>query len=73
MEVLEVRMLTKSIWSYLFSNRDRFLNGSYRKFDKPLWPNCGAASMRVWERYWLRWDSSAHPNNLGEERWHDDW
>jgi hypothetical protein len=73
METLDVRMLTKSVWSYVFAQRDRFTNPGYAAFEKPLWPNCGAASVKVWERFWMRWDISAHPNNLGDLRWHDDW
>ena len=73
MEALEVRLLTKSIWSYVFGKRNLFLNVHYAVYEKPIWPNCGAASVRVWERFWLRWDVSAHPNNLRDERWHDDW
>jgi len=29
--------------------------------------------LQVWSRFWLRWDPSAHPNNLSENPWHDDW
>lgn len=68
-----MRLLTKSIWSYVFGKRNLFRNVHYAAYEKPIWPNCGAASVRVWERFWLRWDVSAHPNNLRDERWHDDW
>lgn len=70
---LDVRTLTKSLWSYVFGRRSLFLNAQYAAFDKPIWPSCGAASVHVWSRFWLRWDVSAHPNNLSDTPWHDDW
>uniref|UniRef100_A0A7S3HCL5 Myotubularin phosphatase domain-containing protein n=1 Tax=Spumella elongata TaxID=89044 RepID=A0A7S3HCL5_9STRA len=72
-EDLDVRTLTKSLWSYVFGKRNLFVNPQYSAFEKPIWPACGAASIQVWSRFWLRWDSSAHPNNLAGNPWHDDW
>ena len=73
MDELEVRVLTKSIWSYVFGKRNLFLNIDFQEYPQPLWPACGAASMQLWNRFWLRWDSSAHPNTLAPTQWHDDW
>ena len=72
-EDLEVRTLTRSIWSYVIAKRLVFVNVEYMAYPQPIWPACGAASMQLWSRYWLRWDSSAHPNNLSPTQWHDDW
>lgn len=73
MDVYEARLLTRSIWSYVFGRRHFFVNTEYAAFEKPLWPACGASSVRVWSRYWQRWDTAAHPNNLGDVHWHDNW
>jgi len=46
-EDLDVRTLTKSLWSYVFGRRSLFVNTQYAAFDKPIWPSCGAAAIQV--------------------------
>lgn len=46
-EDLDVRTLTKSLWSYVFGKRALFVNPQYAAFEKPIWPACGAASIQV--------------------------
>ena len=46
-EDLDVRTLTKSLWSYVFGKRNLFVNSQYSAYEKPIWPACGAASIQV--------------------------
>ena len=65
---------TQSIWSYVFSNKSRFINPDYIMYNAgPLWINTQIGKMNVWERYFSRWDSEAHPNLFSKKQWHDDW
>lgn len=64
---------TRSIWSYVFEHRGRFVNSAYVEFKRPLWPGCGMGKFTVWSRMHCRWDPDAHPSRLSDEEWHDDW
>ena len=65
---------TQSIWSYVFSNVSQFINPDYTLYDAgPLWINTQIGKMVVFERYFSRWDSAAHPNLFTKNQWHDDW
>lgn len=56
------------------SSAEDFINKQYVAYGQPIWPATGVASMQLWARYWLRWDATAHPNNLSNQaQWHDDW
>lgn len=71
---LLVPLLTQSIWAYVLEYRTRFTNKSFRPYDGPIWPSTSMHRMKLWERYWLRWDMTAHPNTLHlEDAWDDDW
>jgi len=65
---------TQSIWSYVFSNASQFINPDYTIYSSgPLWINTQIGKMQIWERFFARWDSSAHPNLFSKKQWHDDW
>jgi hypothetical protein len=71
---LQVQVLTQSIWAYVLDNRLRFTNPTFNPYEGPIWPSTAMHRFRLWERYWLRWDMTAHPNNLHKENeWVDDW
>ena len=72
-QVLKVRETTKSIWSYVMHNETQFLNTEYVLCSKPLWPRLMLRSIQIWERFFCRWDVSAHPHHLSGVEWHDDW
>ena len=70
----QVQELTQSIWSYTDEYKERFTNPSYEAYCNPIWPNTSMHRIKLWERYWLRWDMTAHPNNLDARGgWKDDW
>lgn len=69
----EVKVTTKSIWAYISDHRTRFINPHYQAYNKPIWPSTGVPNIVIWTHFWLRWDVSAHPNNLSGSLWHDDW
>jgi hypothetical protein len=65
---------TQSIWSYIFSNSSQFINPDYTIYSSgPLWINTQIGKMQIWERFFARWDSNAHPNLFLKQQWHDDW
>jgi hypothetical protein len=55
-----VRAGTPSLWSYLSSSpqREHLTNPSYQRVDKPLFPSVNPRCIRLWEGYFLRWDST---------------
>ena len=63
---------TLSIWSYVFDHAASFTSGSYRRAGGALWPSWHAHRIRVWERYYLRWDPEMHPPAATGEVWEDD-
>lgn len=72
---LQVLSCTRSVWTYVLDHREAFCHAGFRPCAQPIWPQCGMARIKLWERFWLRWDASAHPSELGspEEIWRDDW
>lgn len=64
---------TVSVWSYVLEYKERFSNYMYRPYSSPIWPCCTISKLKLWDRYFLRWDPAAHPNWLMGEQWHDDW
>lgn len=70
----QVQELTQSMWGYIEEFHERFVNTSYEPYNAPIWPNTSMHRIKLWERYWLRWDMSAHPNTLDAQGpWRDDW
>ena len=39
----------------------------------PLWPQTGMKQMRLWERFFCRWNINSHPAMSGGGSWRDDW
>mmetsp|Transcript_5160 Transcript_5160/g.7900 ORF Transcript_5160/g.7900 Transcript_5160/m.7900 type:complete len:898 (+) Transcript_5160:232-2925(+) len=72
-EQLNVRKSTQSIWSYVEHNRERFVNTNYRPYNNPLWPKYSQRCIRLWERFFCRWDPAVHPHSINGVEWHDDW
>lgn len=71
---LQVPLLTQSIWAYVLEFRGRFINKSFRAYDGPIWPSTSMHRIKLWEKFWLRWDMTAHPNSLQtEDAWENDW
>eukprot|EP00981_Chlorochromonas_danica_P010894 scaffold3531_cov235-Ochromonas_danica.AAC.2 len=74
--VLDAPSHTISIWDYIMDEKRlfNFLNSQYVHYPQPLWPQTSLFNLKLWQRYWLRWDSVAHPNTLQQKKpWHDDW
>jgi len=72
---LECPRATVSVWTYVLNCRGRFVHPRYRPFDGIIWPSSSARKMRLWERYFLRWDPDSHPrteSGAGPE-WRDDY
>jgi hypothetical protein len=70
---LNVLEFTKSIWSYVLDNKAMYTNENYKAYGSPIWPSFAISSIVMWRRFWQRWDTSAHPNRLHVNPWHDDW
>jgi myotubularin-related protein 1/2 len=70
-EELEVDQNTKSVWRYITSpqHRGRFLNHNYAYENAAIFPN--VRKVRLWERYYCRFDQSMKPTNA--EEWAEDW
>lgn len=54
---------TQSVWSYVMTHRDYFLNRSFEEYEGVLWPNTAPRRVHLWERYFLRWDPLLHPRD----------
>jgi hypothetical protein len=72
---LRAAELTASVWSYVLTHAQArgFRNPTYVPHAGPLWPSCSIARLAVWDRYFNRWQSEAHPHTGFGEDWHDDW
>jgi len=74
---LQVQGSTRSVWAYVLDHRRAFCRTDpplFRPFPHPIWPQCGMARIKLWERFWLRWDAAAHPSRLSPDGlWRDDW
>lgn len=71
---LHVRQKTQSVWSYVLRQRKFFLNDRYvaavEEAPSVIWPAFNPRSLRLWDRFFLRWTVNAH---LPATPWHDDW
>ena len=70
---LNVHQKTQSIWSYVISQKQYFRNENFVSGqDEPvvIWPAFNPRSLRLWERFFLRWTVNAH---MPASPWHDDW
>jgi hypothetical protein len=70
---LNVRQSTQSIWSYVLHYEAQFTNPSYTFYAKPLWPRLLLRDIRLWDRFFCRWDINSHPHHVTGVEWHDDW
>jgi hypothetical protein len=70
---LNTRATSKSIWNTILTNKERFTNASYRPYDRPVWPSTSLKKIVFWDRYFLRFDPTCHPSNVGTEEWVDFW
>jgi hypothetical protein len=74
---------TISVWTYVLSRADRFLNRGYAPLEEPIWPSSSMKKLGLWARYFSRWDPEVHPRDagnsssgdgrLGGQSWQDDW
>jgi len=71
--------LTRSIWDYVFSHEAQFANPHYQSRSDPLFPSLSPKRMVLWERYFCRWDGTAHPYPVDvvegrpDTAWRDNW
>ncbi|GMI08615.1 hypothetical protein TrVE_jg11336 [Triparma verrucosa] len=71
---LQLKEKTISIWTYVLSKRERFVNQAFKSDDKKiLWPSTSIKKMILWERYFCRWDFECHPREGEGVKWRDDW
>ncbi len=72
---LQCQTNTVSIWSYVLTYQEIFKNKDYQRYQSPIWPSVAIHKMKIWERYWMRWDITSHPNALvpASHQWIDDW
>lgn len=70
---LNVTERTQSIWSYVLKKREQFTNPQFRPYNQPIWPSSDSRHISLWKRYYLRWDTNAHPVSSVTEEWFDDW
>ena len=50
------------MWSYVMDNLTIFKNDFYdNDSTDPIWPSLSPKQMKVWNRYFNRWDPSCHP------------
>ena len=54
---------TESIWSHVLSDEHikEFTNSEYVPTRATLWPSVNPRRIRIWERYYFRWDPSLWP------------
>ena len=57
---------TFSIWTFVMSDKDSFINRKYKAHEGPIWPN--ARHVRLWEHYYCRYLPEYHPR-VFSERW----
>lgn len=73
-EIYHVQIATQSIWSHVIDNKHQFINSYYQYYDYPIWPSYTLSIIRLWHRYYSRWDIDSHPSKFSHEgEWHDDW
>ena len=60
--VIEVKAKTRSLWGYVIVNQTLFKNDGYDKRTvEPIWPSLSPKQIKVWDRYFNRWDPTCHP------------
>jgi hypothetical protein len=70
---LQVVERTRSIWTYVLSNANAYVNSTYVPHDGAIWPTCSVRLINTWARYYHRWDSDMHPRSASGLSWKDDW
>ena len=70
---LKVQEKTTSIWAYVMKSTSLFKNNAYQPLPQPIEPTASLKKVRLWERYYCRWDSAMHPHELAGIDWIDDW
>eukprot|EP00602_Paraphysomonas_sp_CaronLab_P007390 CAMPEP_0185036120 /NCGR_PEP_ID=MMETSP1103-20130426/28615_1 /TAXON_ID=36769 /ORGANISM="Paraphysomonas bandaiensis, Strain Caron Lab Isolate" /LENGTH=899 /DNA_ID=CAMNT_0027573521 /DNA_START=60 /DNA_END=2759 /DNA_ORIENTATION=- len=70
---LQCETRTKSVWSYVLCHAKEFMNPSYEMCDQALWPSCSFRRLKLWERYFFRWEPDMHPRVASGFKWTDDW
>jgi len=70
---LNVQEKTTSIWAYVMKSSSLFKNSAYQPLQQPIEPTASLKKVRLWERYYCRWDSAMHPHELAGIDWTDDW
>jgi hypothetical protein len=66
---LLLKFKTVSIWTDVLRNKSKFMNLNYDEKKSSriiLTPNCSIYKLRVWEEYFLRWNSYYVMNNSGK-------
>ena len=74
-EIIKVKEKTLSMWSYVMDNFTVFKNDLYDNSSAdPIWPSLSPKQMKIWNRYFNRWDPSCHPkvSNKKDENVHED-
>lgn len=70
---LSVQEKTTSVWAYVMKSSALFKNDAYQPLPRPIEPTASLKKVRLWERYYCRWDSAMHPHELAGTAWIDDW
>lgn len=71
---LNVHRLTQSVWSHVYEHSERFVNEDFEPYFDCIWPSTSVKQVRLWDRFYGRWDHKLHPSSLNAyDQWHDDW
>lgn len=70
---LGVEQSTQSLWSYVLhpSNVMKFKNPNYQPTTVHIWP--ASSRVRLWERYFCRWEPADNPRVGSGLQWRDLW
>lgn len=73
--VLDVKNKTVSVWTYILAKRSVYTSASFdKKCEDVLWPSTSIKKVKVWDRYFCRFDLDCHPKSVGGvAKWMDDW
>lgn len=69
---LDVRGTCTSVWAYVEAFRFQFVNSLFEPVPGPLECSVSPKRIRLWERYFCRWDGAMHPTSCSEAAWIDD-
>jgi hypothetical protein len=66
---------TRSVWAHVLQFKSQFQNMSFVNTVEVLWPSVSVHRIKLWERYWLKWDISSHPRSRtsNTQGWVDPW